>query len=74
MASQKYFKTRSDCNKHLKPREHYTKKNGRSKPKKGFKSEVDAQAWIRKYKMSGYVPYVCGVCGEWHVGKMKNNL
>ena len=74
MVNQKYFKSRSDCNKHLKPREHYTKKNGRSKPKKTFKSEVDAQVWIRKYGMFGYVAYRCCICGKWHIGKMKNNL
>lgn len=74
MVNQKYFKARSDCNKHIRPREHYTKKEGRWKPKKFFNSEQDAEEWIRKYKMSGYVAYKCGVCGGWHIGKMINNL
>jgi len=60
--------TRSDCNKHTIKREHYTRKNGEWKPKKCFASQEEAEAWIKKYKMTKYTSYVCGVCGCWHIG------
>ena len=69
MGNPRYSKARSDCNKHIIKREHYTRKNGLPKPKKVFNSEQDAEAWIRKYKMFGYVAYKCGVCGKIHIGK-----
>jgi hypothetical protein len=68
--------TRSDCNKHIVRREHYTRKNGNWKPKKKFESKEDAENWIKQYKMSGYSAYICKVCGAWHIGKkkIKNNI
>ena len=66
--------TRSDCNKHIIKREHYTRKNGSWKPKKKFESEEDANNWIKKYKMYKYTSYICKECGYWHIGmKTKNN-
>ena len=65
--------SRSDCNKHIIKREHYTRKNGLWKPKKKFNSEEDAQDWIKKYKMYGYSAYLCKVCKKWHVGMKKSN-
>ena len=62
---------RSDCNKHIIKREHYTRKDGVWKPKKSFKSEKEAVDWIKKYKMYGYNAYICRVCGDWHIGKKK---
>ena len=62
---------RSDCNKHIVKREHYTRKNGLWKPKKQFVSKEDADAWVKKYKMNGYCAYLCKVCGKWHIGKKK---
>ena len=62
---------RSDCNKHIIKREHYTKKDGDWKPKKKFDTEESAQEWIKQYKMYRYSPYICKVCGKWHIG-MKN--
>ena len=63
--------SRSDCNKHIIKREHYTRKNGKWKPKKPFDSQEDAQNWINKYKMYGYSTYLCKVCGKWHIGMKK---
>ena len=63
--------SRSDCNKHIIKREHYFRKNGVWKPKKKFESDEEASAWIKKHKMYGYTPYICKVCGAWHVGKKK---
>ena len=65
-------KPRSDCNKHIVKREHYSRKNGVWKPKKPFNTEEDATAWIKKYKMCGYSAYICKVCGKWHIGKIVN--
>ena len=64
-------KSRSDCNKHIVKREHYSRKNGIWKPKKQFKSQQDAEYWINKYKMYGYSTYICKVCGGWHIGLRK---
>jgi len=63
--------SRSDCNKHVIKREHYTRKNGTWKPKKKFETKEDADTWIKKYKMYGYSSYQCKVCKKWHIG-MKN--
>lgn len=63
--------TRSDCNRHIVRREHYTRKNGNWKPKKKFESKEDAENWIKQYKMYGYTAYICKVCGGWHIGKKK---
>jgi hypothetical protein len=52
-------------------REHYAKKDGEWKPKKKFETEKEALAFIKKHKMYKYIPYVCKVCGKWHIG-MKN--
>ena len=68
MGDQKCFNARSDCNKHIIKREHYTRKKGKIKPKKPFNSEEDAWKWIRKYHMDDYKAYRCGVCGFYHVG------
>ena len=64
--------SRSDCNKHVVKREHYSRKNGIWKPKKSFETEQDAVSWIKKYKMIGYSAYICDVCGKWHIGKKAN--
>ena len=64
---------RSDCNKHVIKREHYTRKNGEWKPKKKFETQEDADAWIKKYKMYKYTSYICKVCGSWHIGMKKSN-
>lgn len=65
--------SRSDCNKHIIKREHYTRKNGSWKPKKKFESEEDANAWIKKYRMYRYSSYICKQCECWHIG-MKTKL
>lgn len=59
---------RSDCNKHIIKREHYTRKNGEWKPKKKFDSQDEADNWITEHKMYKYTSYMCQVCGKWHVG------
>lgn len=63
---------RSDCNKHIIKREHYTKKDGDWKPKKKFDNVSDADDWIKKYKMYGYNSYRCKVCGKYHIGMKKD--
>ena len=63
--------SRSDCNKHIIKREHYTRKKGLWKPKKKFESQEDAVEWINKYKMYGYSAYLCKVCKKWHIGMKK---
>lgn len=65
----KIFKTRSDTHRIVRRREHYTKKNGKWKVKKSFSIIEDAWEWIKKYKMNGYTPYKCPVCGCIHIGK-----
>ena len=67
------YKPRSDCNKHIIKREHYTRKDNEWKPKKKFENEEDALVWIEKYKMYGYNPYICKVCGKYHIGMKKEN-
>lgn len=64
---------RSDCNKHIIKREHYASKDGEWKPNKKFEIEEDANAFIKKHKMSKYTSYVCKVCGKWHIGIRKWN-
>ena len=64
---------RSDCNKHVICREHYTRKKGQWKPKKQFENQADANYWIRKYKMRGYTPYICPVCKKKHIGFVKGD-
>jgi hypothetical protein len=67
-------KPRSDCNKHPIKREHYFKKDGDWKPKKKFDTDEEALCWIKKHKMHHYTPYICKVCGKWHVGIKKINI
>lgn len=64
---------RSDCNKHIIKREHYTRKDGEWKPKHKFETKEEALAFIKKYKMYRYVAYMCQVCGKWHIGIKKSN-
>lgn len=59
---------RSDCNKHIIKREHYTRKNGEWKPKQKFETEQEALSFIKKHKMYKYTAYICKVCGKWHIG------
>ena len=59
---------RSDCNKHVIKREHYTRKNGEWKPKQKFETEQEALIFIKKHKMYKYTVYICKVCGKWHIG------
>jgi len=66
--------TRTDCNKHIIKREHYTRKDGNWKPKKPFDSKDEADSWIKKYRMYRYSSYICKECGKWHIGmKTKND-
>ena len=68
------IKPRSDCNKHVIKREHYSKKEGEWKPKQKFETEQEALTYIKKHKMYKYTTYICKVCGKWHIGiKIKNN-
>jgi len=67
-----YNKPRSDCNKHIIKREHYAQKNGEWKPKQKFEAEDDALIFINKHQMYKYTPYICKVCGKWHIGIKKN--
>lgn len=55
----------------LLPREHYAKKNGVWKPKRGFPDELSAHNFIASHwhlMDAGYKAYRCGVCGMWHIG------
>lgn len=59
----------------LRPREHYTKKNGVWKPKMGFPDEIGALNFIRTHMYfldNGYTAYRCQYCGYWHVGFLKD--
>lgn len=54
------------------PREHFTRKNGSWKPKHPFDNEASAANYIAMhdyFMRNGYVPYVCGFCGCWHIGR-----
>ena len=52
-----------------KLKQHWTKKGGVMKPKLAFESENAALAYIETNKIdSKYQPYVCSVCGKWHLG------
>lgn len=61
---------------HDPPREHYVRvKGGGWKPKQAFHFMRDANAYIlhhKRYVSLNYVSYRCSVCGEWHIGRMKN--
>lgn len=59
---------RSDCNKHIPHRVHYTRKKNQWKPKHPFDSKDAAQDYIVHYKRIGYKAYVCPICGKWHIG------
>lgn len=58
-------------NKHPNKRFHYTRKKGKWKPKHPFDSCDEAERYIVKYKMKGYVAYICPYCSKWHIGKIK---
>ena len=62
---------RSDCNKHIIKREHYTRKNSNWKPKQKFETKEEADSYIKKHKMYKYSSYICKVCGQWHIGMKK---
>lgn len=53
-------------NNHL--RCHYTRKNGKWKRKRQFKSKKAALSFIAKNKLLGYSVYKCPVCDKWHIG------
>lgn len=55
----------------LRPREHYTKKNGVWKAKMSFPDEMGANNYIRTHMYfleHGYVAYQCSICGKYHIG------
>lgn len=64
---------RSDCNKHIPHRYHYTYKKGHPKPKKPFGSEDEADEYIKHYKLTRYKSYICPQCGAWHIGFLKES-
>jgi len=51
--------------------EHWTQKHGRHVPKKQFTSLEECIEFLRENKIRGYHPYVCSVCGQWHIGHDK---
>lgn len=53
------------------PREHWTKKKGKWKPKMAFSSLEEAQEFIAKHKMTQYSAYKCPYCGHIHIGFVK---
>lgn len=65
---------RSDCGRNKHHREHWTRKKGQWKPKKDFLSKEEGEEWINKYKMNGYVCYMCPECGNWHIGFYKEEV
>ena len=42
--------------------------------RKKFETEEEASAWIKKYKMYKYTPYICKICGKLHIGIKNKNL
>ena len=66
------YKARSDCNKHIIKREHYTRKTGKWKPKQKFNCYEDGVSFIKKHKMYKYTVYKCKVCNYYHIGIKKS--
>ena len=65
---------RSNPHKRVIKREHYCRKDGQWKPKFKFASEEAAQCECKRMKINGYRtyhPYICKVCGYWHIGMKK---
>lgn len=48
--------------------QHWVYRNGQRSPKHTFSDLEDALRYIRVNKKEGITPYVCGVCGGWHIG------
>lgn len=52
---------------------HWTYRNGEQKAKKGFATLDEALLFMKRNKFEGEVcPYVCDVCGMWHIGHHKD--
>lgn len=50
----------------------YNSMTGEKKAKKGFPTLDEALLFMRRNKFDGIVqPYVCDVCGMWHIGHYK---
>ena len=59
----------------LRPREHYTKKNGVWKAKQVFENMASADNYIESrtfFRENGYVGYICSYCGKIHIGKLND--
>jgi hypothetical protein len=52
--------------------EHWTRKKGRKLPKKAYTSLSDAVAFLDENPKlkEKYSPYICSVCGKWHIGHL----
>ena len=47
---------------------------GERKPKQAFETLDDALLQMRRCRYYGIVqPYVCDVCGKWHIGHYREN-
>ena len=53
--------------------QHWTHKRGKHVPKVSYKTLNDAIAFLdsRPKLKEKYYPYVCSVCGNWHIGHKK---
>nr|DAE43320.1 MAG TPA: Zinc-finger double domain protein [Caudoviricetes sp.] len=52
--------------KEPRKRMHYNK---RGIAKHSFRTEAEALRFVKKCKLTEYTPYLCEVCGYWHIGR-----
>ena len=58
----------------LRPREHYTKKNGVWKAKMSFENEASANMWVEAHSLSRltWMVYECSVCHKFHLSSIRS--
>lgn len=58
----------------LRPREHYTKKNGVWKAKMSFENEASADMWVEAHSSSRltWKVYECSICHKFHLSSIRS--
>lgn len=71
--SRKIYSDKRPVPHALRPREHYTKKNGVWKAKQAFPTEASARNWINMHSTSRltWVCYECSICHQWHLSSIR---
>ena len=52
--------------------QHWVRKGGKHVPKVAYRTIFDAVAFLDEHPKlkEKYSPYVCSVCGQWHIGHL----